>query len=69
MRRLKVAHPSVVPDEEQLSPDERWCPPHDFQATWATPADGSEETVPAALCAYCGEIRSLRIPGDPPTEA
>lgn len=65
MPRLKIAPLEAIPEAEQVDPADRWCPPHDFQPTWATPADGSDETVPASLCAYCGEVRALRIPSDP----
>lgn len=42
------------------------CPPHDFDAGWATPTDAKDhdDTVPALYCSACGEIRALRIPSD-----
>ena len=53
-----------IPDEEQVAPEERECPPHNFEAGWATPADGGkdhEDTIPALYCKACGDVRAFRI--------
>lgn len=53
-----------IPDEEQMT-EERECPPHQFEAGWATPADGGkdhEDTIPALYCKACGDVRAFRIP-------
>jgi hypothetical protein len=55
------------PDREQLT-EEQFCPPHDFDATWALPSreDLTAETVPARLCRACGRTELLVI-DDAPT--
>ena len=42
------------------------CPPHQFEAGWATPLDPAnhEDTVPALWCRACGDVRAFRIPSD-----
>lgn len=54
-----------VPEREQMD-KEQFCPPHDFEAGWATPLDAKDhdDTVPALYCHACGETRAFRIPVD-----
>lgn len=58
----------AIPVAEQMPDREPMCPPHDFEAAWATPriALGHDDTVPALFCRACGDVREFRIP-DPLT--
>ena len=51
-----------APEHDRLPEGELICPPHDFEAGWATPLDGGNENVPALWCRSCGDIRAFRIP-------
>ena len=53
-----------TPEREDMDLEHELCPPHDFQAGWATPQDAAnhDDTVPALWCGACGEVRAFRIP-------
>jgi hypothetical protein len=59
---VRTATQTDIPAQEQMVEREQWCPPHDFDAAWATPTSGDGDTVPALYCRMCGDIRLFRIP-------
>jgi hypothetical protein len=56
------------PDREQLA-EEQFCPPHDFDATWALPSreDLTAETVRRGCAGACGRTELLVIDDAPTT--
>ena len=59
----RTASDTEIPESEQVR-DVKMCPPHDFDAGWASPSDATDhdDTVPALYCRACGDIRLFRIP-------
>lgn len=58
---------TVTPDADAADlPDLPECPPHQFDAGYATPLDPAshDDVVPALWCRACGEIRAFKIPDD-----
>lgn len=55
-----------VPEHERVDLEHEMCPPHDFEAAWATPPDATshDDTAPALYCKACGDVRAFRIPPD-----
>lgn len=64
MPRTRTAPQTEIPAAEQVPATEPWCPPHDFEAGWATPQDGIGDNIPALWCHYCGTVMAFRIPSD-----
>ena len=63
---MRRAPPEIIVEsypEREESDEMALCPPHDFQAAWATPPDSKDhdDTVPALFCAACGDIRAFRL--------
>jgi hypothetical protein len=55
-----------IPPAEDMPLNVTLCPPHDFEAGWASPHDAAnhDDTVPALYCHSCGDVRAFRIPTD-----
>lgn len=62
---VRAATEAEMPERERLD-KEQFCPPHDFEAAWATPLNASDhdDTVPALFCRSCGDVRAFCIPSD-----
>ncbi len=63
MFTIRTAADPEIPGAERVR-EVTMCPPHDFEAAWATPTDATnhDDTVPALFCRSCGDVRAFRIP-------
>lgn len=61
----RLSTDTEIPERERVDDERPLCPPHDFEAAWATPPDARDhdDTVPALFCRSCGDVRAFRVPG------